>query len=202
MFHNCLDDCIDSGFDYSAAYEKYGSEWANEQLEIAFDLCWDHCEAKIRTDNVNTNETPASKSTVPANEDATSGTREFWGAAVFGADYDSGTTSYGLSWNYPSQESAIQAAIYECSRRIPEENCDQSLGNIIDRFSTSAPYESDFVFRTRCFAVVSFTPPGYNLKLYTGVAGETKMQAESRANKKVSEWGNRAFPEQSVCNSQ
>lgn len=84
--------------------------------------------------------------------------REFWGAYAEGGEYWSGGEAYGLSWNYPSQDAAIDAAVAECMKH---DTCTDHGVHKLNVFSTSASTggsdyrepEHGYLVRARCIAI-------------------------------------------------
>lgn len=138
------------------------------------------------------------------NEDARHGSqaqnREYWGAFV--STIGLHRPAYGISWNYPSKEDALNRAARECGERAGYENgvCDIA-SELDDKFSTFAPYEDDYNFRMRCYAVALYTSAQDQTGFYAGAAGNSESDAMARVGADSVLWGYSANIAQVVCNA-
>ena len=53
----------------------------------------------------------------------TPGPREYWGPYIEAGDYSVGPQGFGMVWNYPDPQSAIEAALGECKKAASHEEC-------------------------------------------------------------------------------
>ena len=120
---------------------------------------------------------------------------EYWGAFV--ATEGTYGPAYGVSWNYPSREEAVARAARECGKKAGYSVCDPA-SEILYKFSTSAPYQDDYNFQVRCFAVAKYTSPDDPNGHYGGEPGVSANDATRNLKR---EWGYTPRLEEVVCNA-
>ena len=132
------------------------------------------------------------------NEEVSAGSqtqnREYWGAFI--STIGLHRPAYGISWNYPSKQEALNGAARECGERAGYATGVCDIGSELDdKFSTSAPYEDDYNFRMRCYAVFQ-DENGY----FGGVPGNSESDAIARLRAYAATGGYLANVVQVVCN--
>ena len=89
-------------------------------------------------------------------------------------------------------------AAKECGKKAGYALCDPA-SNLLYKFSTAAPYQDDYNFQARCFAVAKYTSPDNPIGGYGGEPGDSANEA---ARNLKPEWGTTPRLEEVVCNAE
>ena len=145
----------------------------------------------------------------PQRREAISSSHERWGAYITTSSKD-GSQVYAIVWDYPSRQAAMASLVERCKgecRRAGgcreyswRDECDPS-DDLVYRFSTSAPYQDDYNFQQRCFAVSRAFYASGTLGFY-GAAGNSKAEAQTNARRiSQAQGGQNIRIVETVCNS-
>ena len=104
--------------------------------------------------------------------------KEYWGAFVSTPGHAKYRPGYGVSWNHPSRESAVAGAAERCGKEAGYPGPCDPASELLYKFSTSAPYQDDYNFQARCFAVAEYTNSDNSISSYGGEPGVSAKDAE------------------------